>query len=275
MSMVYYASFFFGCFNIYLGHGSLKQQETAATICENLKENLVVSKGYEYYSGFFRGVLQAATQPNPLHIQSAATLLGVHRNSITNAATQYQIRSRGEEYTRFTARPKILRQRVSYEYAAYLTSLIKELTDPSANMDKVRRKRIAPGNFEEQVTHYRAETFHEMYQICVLDNADTEWCSLSFFIKQVPWYVIPKRLYNGLCYYHTAARHLVKQLLNNRNEWHEDCTCDCAYCDPTGWFLYIFFCYFITILIQIKLTITLKVVITEISVLGELATTVH
>ena len=219
---------------------SPSEQLAAATICKNLKENLEVSKDNEYYSGFFRGVLQASTQPFPLNQQVDANLLGVHRNSIINAARTYQDRALSEVYTRFTARPKITRQRVSEEYAKYLVNLIAEHLDPSANIDKVRRRLLSPGVHEEQPTHYRAHTYQELYQMCVLANAELERCSLSFFIKQIPWYVIPKRLYDGLCYYHTTARHYIKQLLKFRATWHPtNCECTCAFCSPDGMYQHI------------------------------------
>ena len=71
----------------------IAETKAATTIFANLKENLYVTKNHEYYSGFFRGVLRAATKPNPVNHQVAANLLVVHRNSITNATTEYQSHS--------------------------------------------------------------------------------------------------------------------------------------------------------------------------------------
>jgi hypothetical protein len=66
-----------------------KQSTVALNICANLKHNLDVVKENEYYSKFFRGLLQSAIQPNKVNHTVAANLLGVHCNSLRNAEQTY------------------------------------------------------------------------------------------------------------------------------------------------------------------------------------------
>jgi hypothetical protein len=134
----------------------------------------------------------------------------------------------------------VTRTRILPEITAEIQACIQDQIQASSNIANVRRKRIRRGEYEEHATHYRTETYEEMFVACLAQLPHLAGhFAMQYYIKQIPWYVIPKRQYDGLCVYHSTAYHLHKEFLKARRIWHKNCVCSCVFCSAAG------LCYFI------------------------------
>jgi hypothetical protein len=98
-----------------------------------------------------------------------------------------------------------------------------------SNTNKVVRKK-RDDVWEYEVTHWRSEPIHKLYERCCIQHPVVNNCGINYFAKFIPWFVRVKKKYSGLCWKHDLGKYYTSLLRTKRVKWHLHCDCTCVFC---------------------------------------------